>query len=289
MQLSRPAIEVIKMRSSWRTYRADPIEPEKRRVVEQWLSSSPTGPFGTPLRFELVAATADDQNALRGLGTYGFIRGAPGFIVGTARRAARDMEDFGYAMEQIILLATDLELGTCWLGGTFTKSTFAEKIMLREEETLPAVVAIGHAAANRGAVEKLIRWGAKAKMRRPWEGLFFSSTFKQPLSMEAAGDFATVLEMVRVGPSASNRQPWRFVRSQDGRRYHLFLRRTPGYGRDAKYIRVADLQRLDMGIAMCHFSLTSAQLGLSGIWKDAEPNIGALPDHHEYVATWEIE
>ena len=38
-----------------------------------------------------------------------------------------------------------------------------------------------------------------------------------------------VLEMVRRGPSASNKQPWRVVRA--GERWHLYLQRTRGYGR----------------------------------------------------------
>ncbi len=289
MQFTRPITDVLEMRSSRRTFRPKPIETERRQVLEQWLASAPTGPFGSVFRLELVAATEDDRGALSGLGTYGFIRGAPGFIVGAVTPGARDMEDFGYVMEEAILLTTDLELGTCWLGGTFTRSTFAEKIALAATETIPAVVAIGHAATKRGAVEKLIRWGAKAKKRRPWERLFFTETFERSLSREAAGDYATVLDMVRIGPSASNRQPWRIVRAAGSPRYHFFVRRTPGYGRDSKLFELADLQRIDMGIAMCHFALTATELGLPGGWSDTEPDVGALPEHIEYIATWDGE
>ena len=50
----------------------------------------------------------------------------------------KNLEDFGYTMERIILFATDLGLGTCWLGGSFTKSRFAEKISANGSERVPA-------------------------------------------------------------------------------------------------------------------------------------------------------
>jgi len=37
-------------------------------------------------------------------------------------RGDKNLEDFGYLMEEAILFATGLGLGTCWLGGSFTKS-----------------------------------------------------------------------------------------------------------------------------------------------------------------------
>ncbi len=41
-------------------------------------------------------------------GTYGVIKGAGVFLVGAMERGHRDMEDFGYLFEQIILFATEL-------------------------------------------------------------------------------------------------------------------------------------------------------------------------------------
>jgi len=59
--------------------------------------------------------------------------------------------------------------------------------------------------------------------------------------------------MVRIAPSASNKQPWRIVKIEGA--WHFFLERTKGYGDGIifKLLKLADIQRLDMGIAMCHF------------------------------------
>jgi len=49
---------------------------------------------------------------------------------------------------------------------------------------------------------------------------------------------------------------------------------------------VADVQRLDMGIAMCHFALTAKELGLTGAWQSREPDIKKSDKSTEYVVSW---
>jgi hypothetical protein len=92
--------------------------------------------------------------------------------------------------------------------------------------------------------------------------------------------------MVRIGPSASNRQPWRIIKN--GGRWHLYFARTPGY-RESTLVRlvtVADLQRMDMGIAMCHFELTARELGLEGEWVIDDPGIQRQDELTEYLVSW---
>ncbi|MFN2157505.1 MAG: nitroreductase family protein, partial [Anaerolineae bacterium] len=113
-------------------------------------------------------------------------------------------------------------------------------------------------------------------MRKPWETLFFELTVADPLSREAAGPYAVPLDMVRAAPSASNKQPWRIVK--DGGRWHFYLQHTPNYK--------PDMQRIDMGIAMCHWALTAQERGLQGEWAVDPPPI-AIPDPDTaYIATW---
>jgi hypothetical protein len=81
--------------------------------------------------------------SLKNLTTYGVIKGTRQFIVGTAERQSKAMEDYGYCMERNILKATSLGLGTCRLGGTFKRSGFADKIGIKENELLPAISPVG--------------------------------------------------------------------------------------------------------------------------------------------------
>jgi hypothetical protein len=287
MSYGQPITELIKARFSCRTYLERPIEDEVRQRLADFAASTKAGPLGTHARFELVAATAQDRQALKGLGTYGFIKGASGFIIGATRDAENNQEDYGYLMERIVLFATDLGLGTCWLGGSFTKSSFAAKIRARDGELVPAVASVGYIANHRSAVDRIASFAVNSHGRRPWEQLFFDGSFGVPLLRELAGDYAVPLEMVRLGPSANNRQPWRILKRGDA--WHFYLQRPKGY-RDRKASRVswtvADMQRLDMGIAMCHFELTAHEVGLEGRWVVAEPGIRTPGELPVYTASW---
>jgi len=288
MKTNKPITDIIRKRHSCRTYSTRPVEKDLKDQLEQLLADSPAGPFGSRSRFELITATDEDRDALKDLGTYGFIKDPAGFILSAVKQSPRNLEDFGYAMERNILYATDLGLGTCWLGGSFTRSTFAEKISAKEDETLPAVASVGHMAPKMRMVEKAIRWGAGAKNRKPWKDLFFKNGFNGSLSPEDIGKWAEPLEMVRIAPSASNRQPWRIVHESTTRRFHFYLQRSKGYQTRNKILfGIADLQRVDMGIAMCHFEMTGKDLGFFGKWSFDEPNIGKLPELTSYVASWQ--
>lgn len=184
-------------------------------------------PLGTRSRFSLVA-TDQERESLKGLGTYGFIKGATGFIVGATEREPKKLEDYGYLMEHTVLFATDLGLGTCWLGGIFSKSAFAEKIAANRGELVPAVTAVGYAADGSRSGDRLRR-RAGSDGRLPAERLFFDRKFGDLIPPEHADGYLEALEAVRWAPSASNRQPWRIVRL--GNTWCFFLQRTKGYGK----------------------------------------------------------
>jgi len=283
--MNQPIQEIIEQRYSCRSYIDKQIQETHRQALHNFIMAHRIGPLGTQARFELVTATQDDRKSLKGLGTYGFIKNPTGFIIGALEQGPKNLEEYGYLLEHIILCATDIGLGTCWLGGSFTKSSFAKKVSLRDEETIPAVISTGYSVKKNGTRE-WTRSYWKANRRFPMDQLFFSDIFGNPLTMEAAGLYAQPLEMVQWAPSASNKQPWRIVRS--GNAWNFYLERTKGYGKETllfKMLRLADLQRVDIGIAMCHFELTARSLGLRGRWIEEDPKI-KLKENTEYTITW---
>lgn len=280
-----PIIDAIRVRRSCRNYEPQSIQNEDRRQVVEYLESCKFGPLGSQARFLLVSSDENDRDALKGLGTYGIIKGAPGFVIGAVLPAQKNLEDFGYLLEDIVLMATRLGLGTCWLGGFFTRSSFARKIDLQSNEMIPAVISIGYPAQKLGLVNLAVRASAGSDRRLPWDRLFFDGGFHMPLAIHNAGLFAEALERVRLGPSASNRQPWRVVRV--GSAWHFYLQRTPGYGTGlVGLLKLADLQRVDIGIAMCHFERSLNFRAITGRWHVQDPGLD-LPDRLcEYVCSW---
>jgi len=279
-------VETMNARFSCRSYSGQPLRDVDRRALEEAAGTMRTGPFGSRLRFHLAAAAPGDEAALRKLGTYGTIRGPGAFIIGAAERGPMYLEDYGWAMERLVLEATARGLGTCWIGGFFSRGDFARRIRITGPERLPAVIAVGLISDRDRSQDALLRRVQGASRRKPWETLFFDRDFSRPLAADQAGPWTVPLEMVRRSPSASNRQPWRVVRT-DGA-WHFFIRRTPGYPpRLGRWLMgIEDLQRVDGGIAMSHFELAARENGLRGGWVRARPAL-ALPDElTEYSATW---
>jgi nitroreductase len=285
MNYVKPIETIIRERRSCRTYLPDTLKPEDLDALERHLAAGLPGPFGSEARMKLITSGEGDADELRGLGTYGFIKNAPAFVAGAVGDSRRALEDYGYRMEGVIFAATERGLGTCWLGGSFTRSSFSARVGLRPGETLPAVAAMGYMAERPRVRDRLLRLAAGSDGRRPWEELFFDEIFGVSLSREAAGRGAFPLSMVRLAPSASNRQPWRIVRT--GNRWHFYLARSNGYReRNRMMFGIGDMQRIDMGIAMYHFEAAARSSGMPGSWDEAEPGI-PLPDTlTEYLVTW---
>ncbi len=275
---------IIKKRRSCRTYKKESIETKIQENLNKFLKESHMSPFNSIIRFQLIASEENDSTALKGLGTYGFIKNSPAFIVGAVKNTDRAMEDYGYLMEKIILKATEMNLGTCWLGGSFRKSRFAEKISATKSEIVPAVVSIGYSAESQRNFEKFSRARMGSDKRKPWESLFFRNDFSTALSKNDADPYGQLLEMVRLAPSADNSQPWRIIRDEKIQAFHFYLQRAKVTSALEKVLRLSDLQKIDMGIAMCHFELTSWEAGLTGKWIDSDPLI--KNDKVEYVISW---
>ncbi len=253
-------IDLIQKRTSVRTYDKRLVEPEKLEQFSRFMSSV-QNPFGAQVRFDLA------ESAEQKIGTYGFIKGAKTYFAGCVKKGAMDMEGFGYAFEHAVLFATALGLGTCWLGGTFKRSTFEERLK-PSGEFLPAVSPIGYAAERKSMTERMVAAGAGARSRKRFGEVFLDGSTMNPL-MPEDGALKTCLEMVRIGPSASNKQPWRVIVT-DGV-CHFYALVDKRYAGNTMY--GFTMQRVDLGIAACHFELSAKELGLPGGFVVEDPHL----------------
>jgi nitroreductase len=276
----KPIADIIKNRHSVRTYSSEIMDKELRSKLVQYAAEI-KGPFDSEIRLELIDSHNFIDRSGGKIGTYGVVKGAKTFIAGVADKKEYSMEQLGYCLEKLMLFAASLGLGTCWLGGTFKRSQFAELVNLKEEELIPAVTPVGQPAEKRTLIESMMRRLAGSDNRKPWEELFFDESFDKVLSLEKAGHYAAILEMVRLAPSASNKQPWRVLKQ--GNEYHLYLNQAKGYSDALGF----NIQKIDMGIAMCHFEMTALEAELKGNWmvKPQSPLIGQAQDL-EYIVSW---
>lgn len=283
MKFEKSVIDLIKTRTSTRTFDTVEIEKEKLQKLNAYLddiNEDAVTLSNIKAKFQLAYFNNVDVKGDQKIGTYGVISGAKTYIIGIVDKEEKNALEFGYLFEKIVLAATDLGLQTCWLGGTFKKSDFEQNLELSDHETIAIVSPVGYKKDKVRMMEKAMRKVVGANKRKPWSDLFFDKNIETPLTEQGAADYTVPIEMVRLGPSASNKQPWRIIK--EGELFHFFLCRTKGYG-----VTGFDMQLNDIGIAKCHFELSAESLGLYGEWTESTPSIAS--SDWSYICTWKAE
>ncbi len=273
---SLPIDEVVRKRYSVRSYEEIAIPKDTLKNIEEYMSKL-DNPFQVPVKFKLLHTKGASNE--KKLGTYGMIKGATDYIGSAIPNVENNLEALGYAFEKLVLYLASIGIGTCWLGGTFNKGEFAKALNIEDGELFPAITPIGYAKDNKRILESFARMAIKADKRKDFEELFFDKDFTKPLLKNLAGVYAEPLEFVRLGPSASNKQPWRIVK--DGDNFHFYELRNPAYSDKLGY----DIQRVDIGIALCHFQLGALEKNLSGEIKKVDPGINK-PALADYICSW---
>lgn len=279
-------IETIKKRKSIRTFEPTPVSEEHLQLLNDYLSvdENLSGPLGRRARFEVIKVRNNVSDRGVKLGTYGFIKNHQGYIVGMMENTKLGLVEFGYIFEKLFLFATKLGIGTCWIGGSFSRTSFKKEIELQNSDIIPCITPIGYPNQKQRLFDKTLRYVTKADNKKAWQELFYDGKFGTPLTESSAGTFAVPIEMVRLGPSASNKQPWRIVLSEDKKQCHFYLEHTPNYGGNKLGF---EMQRIDIGIAMAHFELSCKELAIEGKWLINDPKLELASVHTEYVISWQ--
>ena len=266
------AMELIRQRRSVRTFDGRPLKAEDSEKLLSF-AAQVANPYNLPITWRILSAKAHGLSSP-------VISGTDAFIAGKLRRAPHAEEAFGYAFERFVLYAQSLGIGTTWIAGTMNRPAFEAAMALERDEVMPCVSPLGYPAAKLSLRESLMRKGVKADSRLDFNALFFHGGFDRALTPQEAGVFAQPLEMVRWAPSAVNKQPWRVVLS--GKSAHFYERKSKGYVDATGW----DLQKVDAGIAVCHFAFGLEAQGVDWRLTLADPGLAA-PECTEYVATIE--
>jgi len=277
----------IQRRTSVRTFMEKPLAKSDLTNINNILAkvNNEKGPNGNKIKFLLLDTAPNGDGNI--VGTYGFIRNAQAYIAGTIPNDKRALEDYGYLLEKIVIKLVEEGLGSCWLGGTFKRDDFIEPLALNNEQIIPAVLPIGYPVVNRRNAEQAMRFIIKADKRMKWTALFFNKNFDNGLTSGDLHEDNSVLlsafESVRLGPSASNKQPWRLVLDKENNQVHFYLDENPKYSGNKMGF---SMQRLDIGIAMYHFQSVADENGFAGKWNNQIPDISIPESNYKYVKTF---
>ena len=262
--------EAIPGRKSVRTFDGSRIRPEDLERLEQFIPQI-RNPFGIPVDIVLLDAEKHGLSSP-------VIVGEKLYAAGMVDRIPYADVAFGYSFEQLVLYAWTLGIGTTWIGGTMKRELFEKAAGLTEGRMMPCVSPLGYPAKRKSVKEMLMRKGTCADSRLSPEKLFFDGTPDTPLSGKKMEELSGLIEMVRWAPSAVNKQPWRIVNA-DGK-YYFYEKKDRGLVGRA----VGDLQKIDVGIALCHFMTGLEEQGKIAGVTVSDPGI-RIPEDMEYIAT----
>jgi len=218
----------IDIRRSRRAYTTQPIDAEKKLYLQEKILA-----FNTEGDLS-ITWLQDGSDAFTALKSYGMFKNVGSVIVMKGPRTTSYLsERIGYYGELLVLEATALNLGTCWIAGTYDKKSTIFSLGIDEE--LVSLISIGNVPSEQTLKEKLIHRTVKRKTLRLEE--FYTAEGKIPQW------FVEGIKAVQKAPSAVNSQRVRFQYAKEG-----LTASAPGtWATDP----------IDMGIAKLHFALAA--------------------------------
>lgn len=222
--------EAIYQRRSVRKFRMEPVDPEILTKIGRFYEQiHPLFPgIGTEIG---IKENVEGKKICRGL----FGRMAPYYLTIYSETSDRFEMNAGYICEQISLYMLTLGLGSCYLGG----ATLADAPKMRDEKKFVILMAFGKPYG------RLTRRPEDAKRLPVRELCVFRENPPRWMT--------DVIEAARLAPSSMNRQPWRFVASQN--RIHIFSKKD-GMDKPKRW------DEFNFGVMFAHIAIVSDELWL---------------------------
>ncbi|SHI63930.1 Nitroreductase family protein [Clostridium cavendishii DSM 21758] len=241
MELKEYWYTEMNKRVSRRSYINEDIEIKKIEALQKLIYKINSN---ADLNIQLIK---DCEEVFKGFkASYGTISGAKYCLALVGDSNDKNIElKLGYYGEALVLEATSLGLGTCWIGGTYNKKALENIISIKDDEKLYITIALGYVKDEKSLKEKIL--GKVAKDKNNIEDLITLINCSIPQWLFFA------LGSVRKAPSALNRQPWHF--EYDGNKVRSYIKETK-----------SNYERIDLGIALIHFALGAKKLGVDVTW-----------------------
>jgi nitroreductase len=237
-------LKSIENRKSRRNYLDHSVDAEKVETLKSLVDNYNQE---ADLRIELIVEGGDAFSKLSR--SYGFFKNVHTILAMKGlENDPHHREKLGYYGELIVLEATTLGLGSCWVGGSFDRGS--QIFNIEADEKLHYVITIGDVLEEKSLKEKMFH-GLSHLRPKKTEDLIVTTGAIDELPL----DFINAMKAVHKAPSALNSQPVRFEYSNG-----------QVFGRHVKP-SVAD--SVDLGIAKAHFVVSaggSFEWGNGGKW-----------------------
>jgi len=188
--------QAIDVRISRRSYINKPLIREQVELIQNVIDS-----VNEKYNLSIQLITGNGEAFSKFSKSYGMFSGVQNYIALIGKSNDENlMEKIGLAGEEIVLNATCLGLGTCWVGGTYDKESC--KCELNEYESISCLITVGETLDKQTLKEKTMRKLIHLSTKKIEE--LITSDVKLPEWIEEC------MVAVQKAPSAINKQPVKF-------------------------------------------------------------------------------
>ncbi|MCD6128740.1 nitroreductase family protein [Candidatus Bipolaricaulota bacterium] len=151
-------LRAIRERRSVRSFKTDPVEPEKIEAILEAGRWAPSGKNTQPWRFVVVESQEKREQLGRLVTQMDMIRTAPVTIAVLLDTKAgydriKDVQAIGACAQNMLLAAHSLGLGACWIGRV--RDEQVERVLgTKEHEELMMLIPIGYPAESPAPKER---------------------------------------------------------------------------------------------------------------------------------------
>ena len=229
LKLEKSWYDALHQRSSVRTYTGAPDKEQLDRL----------GVLCRKLSWQGVTI-----RMFKGPGLRSQIKGTDVYAVIVAKQGT-PMEMEGFMGEALVLEATAMGLGTCWLGAGFYPDIINRNVNLQNDEVVHCVISIGKAETP--------RFAPKRKELTKVCG-------KNEIALAELGVWQKdAVLCARLAPSAINMQPWEIRADSSSVTIE-----------EPQFVLYKKYAALDRGIAMLHAAVGAYHAGREAIWKKTD-------------------
>ncbi len=237
--------EAINIRKSVRTYSNEKINNNEIIKLEKLIKSINKE---SNLNIQLIKDCSKLFDGFKA--SYGLLKGVNTCIALVGNKNISQYKNkIGYYGEMIVLEATSMGLGTCWIGGTYDIKKSKEFINIEENEEIVCVISIGHANSSEGLIQKMVT--KMNKKRKTIDEIVVQKDADLP-SWVISG-----IDAVTKAPSAMNKQPFR---------YKFLNNEIIAFNN----IKNHGFEEIDLGISMLHFAIGAEIENKTNQWEYIE-------------------
>lgn len=281
-------ISILNSRKSVRKFTGEEVSID---ILEKIINSAEKSEAlfsNISIEFKLITDGHSFFKKARGrAGYFGKVFNAPHYIAAISQDSYGFLENMGYRMENIMIMAHELGLSTCWMELLFNSEKINDILNIEKGYSALVFTPIGY--------EKRPMIGRLAKIQEPKR--FQRKELKEIVSFDKWNnhrdprgnlevDFLKILQHARLAPSWGNTQPWKFLVGNS--KIFVFCQNDKIRARQKKL----NYYKIDCGIIMLYVKLLAEEFGIKGRWildkNESVNNEYNIPNNYEYVGFFAV-